>query len=96
MSAAKATLESIVRSMALEFAPVGLRVNCVQAGITETRSFQMIPKSDKLKEQAKKRNPFGRLTTPEDVADVVYLLILEEARWINGTVIKADGGESLR
>ncbi|WP_435625769.1 enoyl-ACP reductase FabI [Flagellimonas sp.] len=96
VSAAKVTLESLVRSMALEFAPNGLRVNCVQAGITDTTSFQMIPRSNELRQQAKKRNPFGRLTTPEDVANVVYLLTLEEAQWINGTVVKADGGESLR
>ncbi|MEM9075928.1 MAG: SDR family oxidoreductase [Bacteroidota bacterium] len=95
VSAAKSTLESIVRSMALEFASKGLKVNCVQAGVTNTKSFQMIPNSDALKEQALKRNPFHRLTTPEDVANAVYLLTLDEAKWINGTLIKVDGGESL-
>ncbi|MEM0932908.1 MAG: SDR family oxidoreductase [Bacteroidota bacterium] len=96
VSAAKATLESIVRSMAFEFAPLGIKVNCVQAGITQTRSFQMIPNSEALKLQAKAKNPFKRLTTPEDVANVVYLLTMEEAKWINGTILKVDGGESLQ
>jgi len=96
VSAAKATLESIVRSMALEFAPLGVKVNGIQAGTTDTKAFQMIPNSSVLKEQAKARNPFNRLTTPEDVANAVYLLTLDEAKWITGTILKVDGGESLR
>lgn len=96
VSAAKVALEAIGRNMALEFAPQGLRVNCIQAGITETLSFSMIPGSEEIKRHALKRNPSGRLTRPGDVANVVYLLSLEEARWITGTIIKADGGESLR
>ncbi|MEM9362110.1 MAG: SDR family oxidoreductase [Bacteroidota bacterium] len=96
VSAAKATLESIVRSMALEFASNGVKVNCIQAGVTDTKSFRMISNSDMLNKQAIKRNPFNRLTTPEDVANVVYLMTLDEAKWINGTLIKVDGGESLR
>ena len=54
----------------------------------------MIPGSEDLAEFTKKRNPFHRLTRPEDVANVVYLMCTEEANWINGTIIKADGGES--
>lgn len=95
VSAAKATLEAITRNIALEFAPHGIRANCVQAGITDTQSLRMIPGSETLKNQAKRRNPFQRLTLPEDVANVVYLLSKKEAGWINGTIIKADGGESL-
>ena len=56
----------------------------------------MIPGCEKLIEAAIKRNPSRRITLPEDVADVVYLLSRKEAAWITGTVIKADGGESLR
>ena len=55
----------------------------------------MIPGSDLMKDSAKFRNPYGRLTTPEDVANVVYLLCQPEADWINGTRIVVDGGESL-
>ena len=96
VGAAKAALEAISRNMALEFAPLGIRVNCIQAGVTDTDSFRMIPGSDKMKAYATKRNPSGRLTSPADVANAAYLLTLEEAAWITGTVIKADGGESLR
>lgn len=95
VSAAKATLEAITRNIALEFAPHGIRANCIQAGMTDTASFRMVPNSEKLKEHSLIRNPFGRLTTSEDVANVVYLLCQKEAAWINGTVIKVDGGESL-
>jgi enoyl-[acyl-carrier protein] reductase I len=41
------------------------------------------------------RNPFRRLTTPRDVANMIYLLCLDEAAWINGTVIRVDGGEHI-
>jgi len=96
VGAAKAALEAIARNMALEFAVLGLKTNCIQAGVTDTESLRRIPGSGNLIEQAISRNPNARLTTPEDVADVVYLLCTEEAKWINGTVIKVDGGESLR
>ncbi len=95
VSAAKATLEAITRNIALEFAPFGIRANCIQAGVTDTPSFRMIPGNEQLKEFAIKRNPNKRLTTPEDVADVVYLLCKEEASWINGAVIPVDGGEHI-
>lgn len=95
VSAAKVSLEAITRSIALEFAPFGIRANCIQAGVTETSSFRMIPGSDKIREITIQRNPFNRLTRPEDVANVVYLLSKDEASWINGTVIPVDGGEHL-
>jgi enoyl-[acyl-carrier protein] reductase I len=96
VSAAKATLEAISRQIATEFAPFAIRCNCIQAGVTDTKSLQMIPNSDKIKAFAAKRNPYKRLTTPEDVANVVYLLCQPEAHWINGSIIPVDGGEHLQ
>lgn len=96
VSAAKAALEAITRNIALEFAPYGIRANCIQAGLTETNSFKMIPGHETLKAHSLLRNPFQRLTTPEDIANVVYLLCKEEAAWINGAVIPVDGGEGIR
>jgi NAD(P)-dependent dehydrogenase (short-subunit alcohol dehydrogenase family) len=96
VSAAKAVLESTMRQMAVEFAPSGIRTNCIQAGVTKTDSFKMIPGSEQLAALAAKRNPFGRLTTPQDIANVVSLLASDKAGWINGSIIKADGGEQLR
>lgn len=95
VSAAKAALEALMRSIALEFAPYGIKANCVQAGITLTRSFRQIPGNEELEKHSLMRNPFGRLTTPEDVASVVYLLCRDEAAWINGSVIPVDGGEHI-
>ncbi|MEX2350463.1 MAG: SDR family oxidoreductase [Flavobacteriaceae bacterium] len=96
VSAAKATLEAITRNMAVEFADLGITANCIQAGAVDTPSFRAIPGSDKFAAIALKKNPFNRLTTPEDIGNVVYLLCKDEAAWINGVVLKADGGESLK
>ncbi|MCG2430335.1 SDR family oxidoreductase [Aequorivita xiaoshiensis] len=96
VSAAKSVLESLMRSMAVELASLNITSNCIQAGTTKTASFKMIPGSEKLAEMSKKRNPFKRMTQAEDVANVVFLLCKDEAKWINGTIIKVDGGESLR
>jgi enoyl-[acyl-carrier protein] reductase I len=95
VSAAKATLEAITRNIALEFAPYGIKANCIQAGVTDTTSLRMIPGSEQIIKHTLKRNPNKRLTTPEDVANVVYLLTKDEAAWITGTVIPVDGGEHL-
>jgi enoyl-[acyl-carrier protein] reductase I len=95
VSAAKVTLEAITRNIALEYAPFGIRANCIQAGVTETASLRMIPGSDEIKKYSILRNPFNRLTLPEDIANVVYLLSKDEAAWINGTIIPVDGGEHI-
>lgn len=95
VSVAKVALEALTRSIALEFAPIGIKANCIQAGITMTKSLSMIPGYEQIKANALKRNPNNRLTTPNDVANAVYMLTTDEAKWITGTVIKVDGGESL-
>ncbi|MEA1786393.1 SDR family oxidoreductase [Arenibacter sp. GZD96] len=96
ISAAKGVLEAITRNIALEFAPLGIKANCIQAGVTVTAALDRIPGSAALKKNALQRNPNGRLTTVEDVANAAYLLCLEEAQWITGTILKVDGGESLQ
>ncbi len=95
VAAAKVAMESIVRAMAVELAPYGIRSNVVQAGFTDTPAFRHIPGNAHMKASGRRRNPFGRLTTPEDVADVVYLLCTDEAQWINGTIVRVDGGEHI-
>lgn len=93
VAAAKVALESVTRAMALELAPYGIRSNCVQAGVTDTPALRLIPGNERARALARRRNPFGRLTTPQDVADVICLLCTDEARWINGTIVRVDGGE---
>ena len=95
VSAAKVALESVSRSIAVEFASQGIRSNIIQAGVTDTKALQAIPGSGRMKSVAKLKNPFKRLTTPEDVADVVSLLAQDEAQWINGALIRVDGGEQI-
>lgn len=93
VAAAKSALESVSRAIAVEFGPHGIRSNIVQAGIADTPALRIIPGSARMKAAAQRRNPLGRLTTPDDVANVVYLLSLDEARWVNGALIRVDGGE---
>ena len=93
VSAAKAALEALSRSLAVELAPFGVRCNVVQPGVTDTPALRLIPGSDRLAAHARLRNPFRRLTTPEDVANAICLLSTDEAKWINGEVIRVDGGE---
>ncbi len=95
VAAAKVSLESLARSIAVEFAPYGVRCNVIQAGITHTPAQDAIPGSAHMRAQALSRNPMGRLTTPEDVAGVIDLLARDEAGWINGEVIRVDGGEHI-
>ena len=95
VSAAKAVLEAVSRSMAVEFAPYGIRSNVIQAGVTDTAALRAIPGSRHISARARLRNPFGRLTEPEDVANVVFLLCTDESAWINGTIVRVDGGEKI-
>ena len=85
----------LARSIAVEYAPYGIRCNVIQPGITETPALAAIPGSDQMKAQARMRNPFHRLTTPIDVANAIYLLSLDDAAWMNGAVIRVDGGEHI-
>jgi NAD(P)-dependent dehydrogenase (short-subunit alcohol dehydrogenase family) len=95
VSAAKAALEAVARSIAVEFAPHGIRANVIQAGVTDTPALRAIPGHGRMLEVAAARNPCGRLTRPEDVAAAVCLLATEEAAWINGAVVPVDGGERI-
>jgi NAD(P)-dependent dehydrogenase (short-subunit alcohol dehydrogenase family) len=95
VSAAKCALEASCRAMALELAPYGVRSYVVQAGITDTPAGNGIPNFDLMKAAARLRNPFHRLTTPEDVAETIYQLSLPGFSWTNGALIRVDGGEAI-
>ncbi len=96
VSAAKNALESITRSIALEYARYGIRANCIQAGAVDTESFRKIPGYEELMKHSALRNPYQRMTKATDVANAVYLLCRPEAAWINGCVIPVNGGEHLQ
>lgn len=95
VASAKAVLENIANYLAVELAKKGISVNTLQAGVTDTPSLRLIPGAEKLMKETIERNPFGRMTSPEDVANCIYLLSLPEAGWINGALIHVDGGEHL-
>ncbi len=95
VSAAKAALEAYVRQLALELGAAGITANTVRAGVTDTAALRKIPGHERMAESASRINPGGRLTTPEDVAGAVSLLVEPGARWISGNVLGVDGGEDI-
>ena len=92
IGASKAALESLVRSLAQELGPRGIRVNAVSAGVVETDALAYFPNREELVASFKERSPAGPVLTPDDVAGAVYLLCLPEAAMINGHTLFVDGG----
>src|SRR6266498_1344643 len=95
VSAAKAALESHTRQLALELAPLGIAVNALRGGVTDTPALRKIPGNEKLIEIATQRNPHHRLTTPADLGGAIVALSQPGADWITGNVINVDGGEEV-
>jgi NAD(P)-dependent dehydrogenase (short-subunit alcohol dehydrogenase family) len=95
VSAAKVALESHLRQLAVELAPLGVTVNSIRAGVTDTPALRKIPGNEVLIEGALRRNPNGRLTTPADIAAAIALLAEPRAQWITGNTIGVDGGEAI-
>ncbi|HIA15001.1 MAG TPA: SDR family oxidoreductase [Nitrospirales bacterium] len=93
VSAAKAALESHIRQLALELAPVGVTANAIMAGVTDTPALRKIPGSTEMLERALQKNPSRRLTTPDDVAKALAVLSHSNTQWMTGNVIAIDGGE---
>jgi enoyl-[acyl-carrier protein] reductase III len=94
VGASKAALEALVRYLAVELAPRGIRVNAVSAGVVETDALEHFPSKEAMLEMGA-RNPVGRLVTPEDVAGCVAFLCAPEAEMIRGQTLVVDGGWSL-
>jgi len=91
----KAALESVVRYLAVELAPRGIRVNAVSAGVVETEALQHFPNREEMLGHGLGRTPAGRLVTPEDVAAAVTFLCSPEADMVRGHTLVVDGGFSL-
>ena len=94
VGASKAALEALVRYLAVELAPHGIRVNAVSAGVVETGALEHFPNKEAMLEMGK-RNPVGRIVAPEDVAACVTFLCSPEADMIRGQTLVVDGGWSL-
>jgi enoyl-[acyl-carrier protein] reductase III len=92
IGASKAALEALVRALAQELGPRGVRVNTVSAGVVDTDALAYFPNRDELLANFAQRTPAGPVLRPEDVANAVYLLCLPEAAMINGHTLVVDGG----
>lgn len=95
VSAAKAALEAHVRQLALELIRHGITVNAIRAGVTDTPALRRIPGHEELRAAAEARNPGGRLTRPEDVAEALVALSSPLLYWMTGNTIGVDGGEMM-
>ena len=92
IGASKAALEALVRSLAQELGPRGIRVNAVSAGVVDTDALKYFPNREQLLSEYARRTPAGPTLTPEDVAGAVSLLCLPEAAMITGHTLVVDGG----
>jgi enoyl-[acyl-carrier protein] reductase III len=91
----KAALESLVRYLAVELAPRGIRANAVSAGVVETGALEHFPNKDEMLRAGRERTPAGRLVEPGDVADAVAWLCSPGAEMVRGHTLIVDGGFSL-
>ena len=91
----KAALEALVRYLAVELAPRGIRVNAVSGGLVETGALEHFPNREEMLRMGRERTPAGRMVAPEDIAGVVAFLLSPAAEMIRGQTIIVDGGFSL-
>ncbi len=96
VGASKAALESLVRHLAVELGPRGINVNTISAGAVDTDALKHFPNRDEILKVATERTPLGRLTTPQDVADIALFLCSHLSGMIQGQVITVDGGYAIR
>ncbi|GAA0512695.1 hypothetical protein GCM10011581_03140 [Saccharopolyspora subtropica] len=92
---AKAAAEAVTRYLAVEFAPLNIRVNTASAAMLRGEVADAFPRAAEMQEVIRRSTPLGRLGEPEDLAAVVAFLASDDARWVTGQVVLADGGLSL-
>jgi enoyl-[acyl-carrier protein] reductase III len=97
VGASKAAIESLVRYLAVELAPMGIVVNAVSPGLVRTEALSHFSAARRplVIEQAESDTPAGRLVAPQDVAALVAFLCSSEAMMIRGQTIEIDGGYAL-
>lgn len=91
----KAALESLVKYLAVELAEKNIHVNCISGGLIDTDALKSFPDYENMKAEVIKRTPGGRIGKPEDISKIIAFLLSEDANWICGQTIIADGGFSL-
>jgi enoyl-[acyl-carrier protein] reductase III len=90
----KAALESLVRYLAVELGPTGIRVNAVSGGVVDTGALEHFPNRVEMLEMGA-RNAAGRIVAPEDIAGAVAFLSSPDAEMVRGQTLIVDGGFSL-
>ncbi len=95
MGTAKAAVESLTRYLAAELGPKGIRVNCAVGGIMRTDAISYLKDGERMLQEAARHTPLGRAGEPDDLARVVAFLLSDDARWVCGQTVIADGGLSL-
>jgi NAD(P)-dependent dehydrogenase (short-subunit alcohol dehydrogenase family) len=95
-SASKTAIEGMTRAMATELSPQGIRVNCIAPGFIETDMTATALNSDPdRKNRVFARTPMGKMGVPEDIGDAALFLASDNAKFITGTVLVVDGGNSI-
>ena len=94
-SASKGAVNGLVKGMALDLAPKGIRVNSVNPGMIETQIFDAGTITPEQLEEDKKHYPLKRYGKPEEVAHAVIYLLSDASSWVTGSNLKIDGGYTL-
>ncbi len=95
VGASKAALESLVRHLAVELGNQGININTISAGAVDTDALKHFPNRREILDAALAKTPLGRLTTPEDVADLALFLCSDLSKMIHGQVLTVDGGYAI-
>ena len=95
-TATKAAIEGMTRAMATELSPLGIRVNCIAPGFIATdMSAKALNNDAERKQKVMSRTPMGKLGEPEDIADAVFYLSSDAAKYVTGVILPVDGGNSI-
>ncbi|WP_281225973.1 SDR family NAD(P)-dependent oxidoreductase [Flavobacterium aquiphilum] len=95
-SASKGAIEIMTRAMAVELAQFGVRVNCIAPGFIKTKmSAKALDSDPERKNKVLGRTPMGTLGEPDDIADAAYYFATSESKYVTGTVLPVDGGNSI-
>ena len=95
-TATKSAVEGMTRAMATELSPLGIRVNCIAPGFIATdMSAKALDNDPNRKQKVLSRTPMGKLGLPEDIAEAVFYLSSDAAKYVTGVVLPVDGGNSI-
>lgn len=95
-SASKTAIEGMTRAMAVELAPKGIRVNCIAPGfITTDMTAKALNSDPERKHKALSRTPMGKMGETMDIGEAAYFLASDAAKYITGTILRVDGGNSI-